>query len=242
MNIAIIGYGKMGHSIEQLARQRGHQIGLIIDQDNTTDLNANNLKSIDVAIEFSTPETAYDNYMTCFENNIPVVSGTTGWMALYDKLITYCKAHNQTFFYASNFSLGVNLFFKLNSFLAKMMQHFPEYNIRLDETHHIHKLDAPSGTAITLANDILSYAKQYSSWQLNTDQENKKLPVYAHREGETIGTHSIQYHSAVDTITIEHKAHNRDGFALGAVMAAEFIENKTGCFSMDDLLQSFKIF
>jgi len=240
MNLAIIGYGKMGKMIEQLATKKGHTIGLIIDINNTQDLNARNLKDIDCAIEFTTPQTAIQNYMICFENHIPVVSGTTGWLDQMEMIKNQCNKNKGGFFYASNFSLGVNILFKVNQYLANIMKHFKAYDITIDETHHIHKLDIPSGTAITLAKQILEKNTQKQQWSLNPVSDSD-LQITSHRKGEIVGIHKIAYTSPIDSITIAHDAFSREGFANGAIMAAEFLKDKNGYFGMNDLLKSFNI-
>lgn len=240
MNIAIIGYGKMGKMIEQLAIAKGHSIGLIIDIENQSDLNTENLKSIDCAIEFTTPQAAVNNFLTCFENGIPVVSGTTGWLNQLDMVKTKCLHHNGAFFYASNFSLGVNILFKLNDYLAQIMEKFKDYNVTIDETHHIHKLDKPSGTAISLANQILEKNQSKQQWSLNPANSND-LKISSHRKDEIVGIHKITYQSPIDEITIAHEAFSRKGFIIGAIMSAEFLKDKKGIFGMDDLLKSFNI-
>jgi 4-hydroxy-tetrahydrodipicolinate reductase len=229
MKITLIGYGKMGREIERAALERGHEIVLTIDVDNPEDFDSPALlTSTDVAIEFTRPESAYANYLKCFERHIPVVAGTTGWLKHLDEIEKTCREQKQTFFYASNYSLGVNLFFALNRHLARMMNRFPEYDVRMEEIHHIHKLDAPSGTAITLAEEIVK----------NIDRKNRDtLPIESIREGEVPGTHEVVYESNADLIRIRHEVKNRTGFALGAVLAAEFIHGKTGFFNMDDLLR-----
>ena len=235
MRIALIGYGKMGKEIEQIARNRGHEIGLIIDQDNQNDLNSDKLKDIDVAIEFTNPESAYENYQICFEANVPVVSGTTGWLDKIDLVKEKCNA-GSGFFYASNFSLGVNLFFELNKKLSKLMAPFEEYNADMEEIHHIHKLDSPSGTAITLAEGIIENHPKKDKWIEATSMKEDEISILAKRHGAVPGTHSITWHSEVDEITIQHLAYSRKGFALGAVLAAEFMPKKQGFFGMKDLL------
>lgn len=242
MKIAIIGYGKLGRIIEQIAIQRGHTIVSTIDINNQEDFMSDAFRSADVAIEFTTPSTAFDNYQRCFNAGIPVVSGTTGWTQRLDEIIKQCKEESQTFFYASNFSIGVNLFFAINSYLAKLMNQYPAYNVSLTEIHHIHKLDAPSGTAITLAEGILQELSRKQAWRLadktetNTPNDPDDLIIRAIREDETPGTHEVRYDSDVDVITIRHEAKSRDGFALGAVLAAEFTAGKKGFFTMHDLL------
>ena len=222
MKIALIGYGKMGKTIEQIALQRGHQIVSIIDINNTADFDSEAFRSADVAIEFTTPATALNNYMRCFAANVPVVSGTTGWLDHLDEVKAKCEQEGKTFFYASNFSVGVNIFFALNRYLAKIMNNFPAYDVRMTEVHHIHKLDAPSGTAITLAEGILEHIDRKKRWTLETAEQPTDLPIHAIREGEVPGIHEIVYESEADTISIKHDAKSRAGFALGAVIAAEF--------------------
>jgi len=226
----------MGREIEKAALERGHEIVSIIDIDNPEDFDSPAfLRSTDVAIEFTRPESAYANYRKCFERHIPVVAGTTGWLKHLDEIEKICREQSQTFFYASNYSLGVNLFFALNRQLAKMMNRFPEYDVRMEEIHHIHKLDAPSGTAITLAEDIVKHI----------DRTNRDtLPIESKREGEVPGIHEVVYESDADMIRIRHEAKNRKGLALGAVLAAEFIYGKAGFFTMDDfftIINNFKI-
>ena len=235
MKIALIGYGKMGKTIEQIALQRGHQIVSIIDINNTADFDSEAFRSADVAIEFTTPATALGNYMRCFEANVPGVSGTTGWLSHLDEVKAKCEQEGKTFFYASNFSVGVNIFFALNRYLAKIMNGFPAYDVRMTEVHHIHKLDAPSGTAITLAEGILDNVERKERWTLETAEQPTDLPIHAIREGEVPGIHEIIYESEADTISIKHDAKSRAGFALGAVIAAEFTAGKKGFLGMNDL-------
>ena len=235
MKIALIGYGKMGKTIEQIALQRGHQIVSIIDINNTADFESEAFRSADVAIEFTTPATALGNYMRCFAANVPVVSGTTGWLEHLDEVKAKCEQEGKTFFYASNFSVGVNIFFALNRYLAKIMNGFPAYDVRMTEVHHIHKLDAPSGTAITLAEGILDNVERKERWTLETAEQPTDLPIHAIREGEVPGIHEIIYESEADTISIKHDAKSRAGFALGAVIAAEFTAGKKGFLGMNDL-------
>jgi 4-hydroxy-tetrahydrodipicolinate reductase len=237
MKIALIGYGKMGKEIEQIALSRNHTLPLIIDLNNINDFTAENLKKVDVAIEFSKPETSVQNIRKCFEAGTPIVCGTTGWLDKYDEIVKECIDNNQTFFYASNYSLGVNIFFKLNTFLAKIMNNFPEYEIVMEEVHHTQKLDAPSGTAISLANDILNEVDRKSSWQLDGQDSPEKLRINAIRRDTVPGIHTIKYDSEVDFIEMTHSAKSRKGFALGAVIAAEFIAGKKGVFNMNDLLK-----
>lgn len=237
MKIALLGYGKMGKEIEKIAIERGHTISLIIDISNKADLTIQNLKKADVAIDFSIPESAFDNILVCFEAGIPIVSGTTGWLDKFNVVTKICRDKNQTFFYASNYSLGVNLFFHLNRKLARMMNGFENYNVSMTEIHHTQKLDAPSGTAISLANDIVNLIDRKKRWELNVNSGEDVLGINAVREGTVPGTHIITYDSDIDSIEIKHAAKGRRGFAFGAVLAAEFIKNKKGLFSMDDLLK-----
>jgi len=236
MKIAIIGYGKMGHEIARIAKNRANEISLIIDADNASDLNTKNLKKVDVAIEFSSPDAAKNNIITCLKNNTPVVSGTTGWLDSWEEVSNICRENNGALFYASNYSIGVNILFAINSKLASIMDSFPEYEASMKEVHHIHKLDAPSGTAITLAEQITRNLQRNTAWSLEADKEGK-LFIDAQREGEVKGFHSVSYDSDLDTITISHHAKSREGFATGAVMAAEFIQGKNGIFGMEEMLK-----
>ena len=237
MKIALIGYGKMGKTIEQIALNRGHQIVSIVDINNPEEFQSANFKSADVAIEFTTPATAFDNYMKSFAAGVPVVSGTTGWLDRIGEIKEKCEKEGKTFFYASNFSIGVNIFFALNKYLAKIMNNFPSYNISMTETHHIHKLDAPSGTAITLAEGSIENVDRKDRWTLETAEQPTDLPIHAIREGEVPGIHEVTYESDVDYISIKHDAKSRAGFALGAVVAAEFTAGKKGFLGMDDMLK-----
>ncbi len=237
MNAAIIGYGKMGKEIEKILIERGHKVTLIIDQDNTADLDAAHLKEVDVAIEFSTPQTAYSNIVKCLEYNTPVVCGTTAWLDRYDEVKQLCESKKGTFFYASNYSIGVNLTFRLNEMLARMMNRFPEYDVTLEEVHHTQKKDAPSGTAITLADGIVSNLDRKKRWVNGMTTNPAELEVQAIRRSVVPGIHTVTYESEADVITLSHNAKSRRGFALGAVLAAEFIQNKRGVFSMKDLLE-----
>ena len=237
MNIALLGYGKMGKEIEKISLERNHQIILKIDIDNQQDSTPENLRKADVAIDFSTPATAYGNIMKAFKAGIPVVCGTTGW---YDKLAEIkdvCQREHQTFFYATNFSIGANIFFALNNYLAAIMNNYPSYNAEMKEIHHIHKLDAPSGTAITLANDLIKKVDRKKSWELNKSSDESVVKITAVREDEVPGTHIIAWDSQVDRIEIMHEAKSRKGLALGAVLAAEFIKDKKGVFTMGDLMK-----
>lgn len=236
MNVALIGYGKMGHEIEKVLISRGHTIGLIIDVNNPQDLNKEKLKGIDVAIEFSTPTTAADNIIKCLRCSTPVVCGTTAWLDRFDEVANICKQEDGALFYASNYSIGVNLFFKLNEHLAKMMNAFPEYDVTMEEVHHTQKKDAPSGTAITLAESILNNLDRKTKWVGQTTIVPEELEIVAIRRSVVPGTHSITYESDVDNITMTHMAKNRSGLALGAVLAAEFTIGKKGILSMDDLM------
>ncbi len=230
MKIALLGYGKMGKTIASLATDAGHEIVL-------TTSNAGQITSFNnanVAIDFSVPSAAVANIKLAIDHNIPVISGTTGWLDNYDSVVDYCNANQGAMLYASNFSVGVNLFFALNKSLAKLMEDHPEYEPSITEIHHTQKLDAPSGTAITLANQILKYS-QKKQWALH-NKNNKDLCIDAKREGDIKGTHYVQYKSAVDTITISHEAHSREGFALGALLAANWIQGKQGIFGMNNVL------
>lgn len=236
MKIALIGYGKMGQAIEKIALDRGHEIVSIIDVSRDDSFDDESFKSADVAIEFTHPEAAYSNYLKCFEANIPVVSGTTGWLDKLPQIEERCKNGEQTFFYASNFSLGVNIFFELNKQLARIMNKMSEYNVSMEEVHHTQKLDAPSGTAITLAEGIIENIDTKSDWKLDKEENSSDLAIKAIREGEVPGIHTIKYESPVDEIIIHHSAKSRHGFALGAVLAAEFAAQNKGFLSMNDLL------
>ncbi len=233
MKIALLGYGKMGKTIEEIAINRGHEIVLKINDDiENYDLKE---KEVDVAIDFSIPKAAFKNITTCFQNNIPVVSGTTGWLDQYEKARSICKKENSAFIYASNFSLGVNVFFELNEKLAGMMQGLEDYSVEIEEIHHVQKLDAPSGTAISLAEQILDKNSRLKGWQLD-DAEKDEIPIHAKRIEDVHGTHNVTYESPIDKIEIIHTAKSRQGFALGAVVAAEYIKDKTGIFTMKDVL------
>lgn len=236
MNIAIIGYGKMGHEIEKICRDRGHNIVCTIDAGEESKFDSEDFRKADVAIEFSSPQSALNNYKRAFAANVPVVSGTTGWLDNISEVKQACEEEGQTFFYASNFSLGVNILFAVNKYLANIMNDFPEYNVHVDETHHIHKLDAPSGTAITIAEGILESVERKKQWKLDEQKSEIDLQINAYRKDEVPGIHSIKYESEVDTIKLTHDAKSRKGFALGAVVAAEFTATKKGFLGMDDLL------
>ena len=237
MKIALIGYGKMGKEIEKIARARGHEIVCIIDIGEESRFESPDFKRADVAIEFTSPESAFANYMRAFDAGVAVVSGTTGWLYRLNEVRQRCEKEGKTFFYASNFSLGVNIFFALNSYLAKLMNQFPDYDVRMEETHHIHKQDAPSGTAITLAEGIFENLDRKKTWALNKANNTNELEIKAFREGEVPGIHSVIYQSEADSIRITHDAKNRKGFALGAVLAAEFTKGKKGFLGMEDMLK-----
>ena len=230
MKIALLGYGKMGKVIERIALERGHEIVLKKDQDTPFD----GLKNADVAIDFSVPDSAVANISECLNNGIPVISGTTGWLTNYPKMVQLCEEKNGSFIYGSNFSLGVNVFFELNEYLAKMMANLKQYNVSMEEIHNTQKLDAPSGTAITLAEGIIKNTN-YANWTLETPISNE-IHIDAKRIENVPGTHSIFYDSEVDQIEIKHTAHSREGFALGAVIAAEWLIGKKGVFTMKDVL------
>jgi 4-hydroxy-tetrahydrodipicolinate reductase len=230
MNIALLGYGKMGKAIEQVALKRGHKIVLKVDIDHKD----YDFSTVDLAIDFSDPSAAFQNIYNCIENDIPIVSGTTGWLSRYEEIVDFCKRKSGAFIYASNFSVGVNLFFNLNEYLSKIMKNMRGYDVEMEEIHHIHKLDAPSGTAITLAESIIENSNK-TRWNLENEEENN-LYIAVKREGEVPGTHSVMYKSSVDSIEIKHTAFNRDGFALGAVIAAEWLLGKKGIYSMKDVL------
>ncbi|GAA4958764.1 4-hydroxy-tetrahydrodipicolinate reductase [Algibacter aquimarinus] len=231
MNIALLGYGRMGQTIEQIALKRGHKIVLKVDKDDKD----YDITKADVAIDFSIPTVAFNNISNCLNHNVPVISGTTGWLEDYHKAVALCKEKKSAFIYASNYSLGVNIFFELNKTLAKMMSNLKQYNVSMEEIHHTKKLDAPSGTAISLANDIISNHESFDNWKLDETGESI-IPITAKRIEDVPGTHTVTYESEVDTVSIEHIAHNRQGFALGAVIAAEWIIGKTGVFTMSDVL------
>ncbi len=235
MNIALIGYGKMGKAIETIAKERGHRIALIIDQHNLQYLTKENLQKIDVAIEFTGPHSAVSNLSNCINAGTPVVCGSTGWLQQWDEIKNLCQQQQGALIYASNFSVGVNLFFELNKQLAVLMNNHPAYKISVEETHHTEKKDAPSGTAISLAEQILQQISRKKNWTMASPADDEIL-ISSKRIDPAPGTHTIKYSSAIDDIEITHTAHNRIGFATGAVLAAEFLLNKTGLFSMKDVL------
>lgn len=231
MKIALLGYGRMGKTIEKIAIKKGHEIVLKVDESTKNyDITLAN-----IAIDFSIPSVAFKNISNCLKNNVPVVSGTTGWLDKFDEAKELCNHNNGGFIYASNFSLGVNIFFELNEYLAKMMKNLDQYQISMEEIHHTKKLDAPSGTAITLAEDIIKYTNK-NNWALNVTNNKSEIPIVSKRIPNIPGTHSVVYTSEVDTVDIKHTAHNRDGFALGAVIAAEWLIDKKGVYTMKDVL------
>ena len=236
LTLALIGYGKMGKAIEEIALAKGHTIILRISIENIADFTEDALSGADVAIEFTGPESAAENIKKCLEAGVPVVSGSTGWLQEWNAVETVCAANGGTLLYASNFSVGVNLFFELNNYLARLMRNYPGYNVRMEEIHHTQKKDAPSGTAITLAEQVIAGLDNKTRWVLNDLTQADAVPIVAHRMEHVPGTHTITYSSPIDNIDITHTAHNRDGFAIGAVLAAEYIAGKQGIFSMKDVL------
>jgi len=236
MRVALIGYGKMGRAIEKVLLERGHTVTLTVDVDNVCDLNPGRLNGVDVAIEFSTPDTAYDNVTRCLENGIPVVCGTTAWTDRLEEAKTLCRARGGAFFYASNYSVGVNIFFKINERLAQSMNRFGDFDVTVEETHHTRKRDAPSGTAITIADGILRNIDRKKSWTLGTTTVAEELEVSAIRRGIVPGTHTVTWEAPEEQITMTHTVKSRNVLAEGAVLAAEFICGKKGFFTMDDLL------
>jgi 4-hydroxy-tetrahydrodipicolinate reductase len=231
MKIALLGYGKMGQVIERIATERGHEIVLKKEENNTFD----GLSNADVAIDFSVPSAAVSNITNCLNTNVPVISGTTGWLEHYEEMVTLCNRTKGAFISSSNFSLGVNIFFEINEYLAKMMSKLDSYTVQMEEIHHTQKLDAPSGTAISLAKGIIENSK-YTNWTLE-EPTSDQIQIDAKRIGTIPGTHSVTYNSNVDNIEIKHTAHNREGFALGAVIAAEWIIGKQGVFTMKNVLE-----
>lgn len=236
MKIALIGYGKMGKTIEQVAVSRGHQIVLKIDLENSDALNKENLSAVDVAIEFTGPHTAFENVLKCIQFQTPVVCGSTGWLNHISEIEQSCNKHEGSFIYASNFSVGVHIFFELNKKLAQLMDGQTQYDIRIKEIHHTQKKDAPSGTAITLAEDLLANNAQKNKWVSKQSNAPNELVITSERIDPYPGLHEVSYQSEIDEIVISHNAHNRNGFALGAVLAAEYIHNKKGIFTMKDVL------
>ncbi|MEI6555090.1 MAG: 4-hydroxy-tetrahydrodipicolinate reductase [Paludibacter sp.] len=237
MKIALIGYGKMGKTIERIARERGHEIVSVIDVDNLDDFDSDAFKSADVAIEFTIPKVALNNYRRAFASGVAVVSGTTGWTEELPQLKKEIEEGGKTLFWSSNFSLGVNIFMAVNKYLAKIMNEFPTYNVEMTEVHHTQKLDAPSGTAITLAEGILENLDRKTTWTKETENNPQEMAIKSIREGQVPGIHTIRYESEVDSIEITHDARSREGFALGAVVAAEFTCGKKGFLGMQDMLQ-----
>lgn len=242
MKIALLGYGKMGQIIERIAVERGHEIVLKISVDNTADFTVSNLEKADVAIDFSTPNAAVANIYKCFEAGVPVVVGTTGWYGKLQEIKNDCLSSNNTLLYGSNFSVGVNLFFHLNKVLAKLMNNYPSYEVQVEEIHHTQKLDAPSGTAMTIAEGIIEELDRKSEWlnevvgtPIPEVIKNEQLLIESHRIENVPGTHTVIYSSEVDDIEIKHTAHNRSGFALGAVIAAEWLEKKEGFYNITDI-------
>ena len=236
MNIALIGYGRMGHEIEAIAVSRRHVIKVIIDQDNTADLNESVFKGIDAAIEFSSPAAAFQNISKCLGMKIPVVSGTTGWLDNYEKAVEICRENGTSFIHSTNFSIGVNLLFLLNRELARRMESYENYSVSVQEIHHTKKLDAPSGTAITLADGIAEKHGSYDGWCFENDQKSTYVPIRAVREGDVPGTHTVTWESDIDKLILRHEAKNRKGFALGSVVAAEYISSRQGIFTMSEVM------
>ncbi len=236
MKIALIGYGKMGHAIEKVAVSRGHEVVLRISTSNIDELTAENLRMADVAIEFTTPESAENNVRKCIDAGVNIVSGTTGWSEGVSNAKAYAIKQHTGFLHATNFSIGVNIFFEVNKLLAGLMNGRSEYSVEVDETHHVHKKDMPGGTALTIVEQIIEKLRNKTGWALNSKTTEEIIPVYAHRTGEVPGTHRVTYSSAIDSIDIIHTAHNRDGFAQGAVFAAEYMAGRKGVFTMKDVL------
>lgn len=237
MKIALIGYGKMGMAIEKIALEKGHTCPFKITNKNSADINLITPETADVAIEFTVPGAAVANISTLLKNKVPVVCGTTGWLDQLPEIEKLTKENDTAFFYASNFSVGVNIFFKVNKMLAEIMNDFNDYDVEMEEIHHIHKLDAPSGTAITLAEGVLEKFDSKKNWALDEAKTAEELKITAKRIEEVPGTHSITYNSPIDSIEITHTAHNRTGFALGSVLAAQWLKDKKGVFGMDDMLK-----
>lgn len=230
MNIALLGYGKMGKVIEGIALQRNHTISVIVDNDNDWITKKDQLSKVDLAIDFSTPDTILANIDNCFELNIPIVIGTTGWYNQIESIKKKCEYKNQSLLWASNFSIGVNIFFKVNQMLAKLMNNYSDYEVEMGEIHHTGKLDAPSGTAISLANDIIEQLDRKNNWELDNSTSKESLSIYSQRIDPVPGTHSIVYNSNIDTLEIKHTAKNREGFAMGAILAAEWLQNRHGFY------------
>lgn len=236
LNIAIIGYGKMGKTIEKVLNERGHEVVLKITSKNKDLMTTENLQKADVAIEFTNPTSAVENFYKCFEAGLPVVSGSTGWFSQLESVKNKVKQHNGSLFYAPNFSVGVNIFFHINKLMAKLMNQQEEYDVDMEEIHHTEKLDSPSGTAIKTAEILLNELERKNNWVENTENKSNELLITAKREPEVRGTHTVRYFSDIDELTFTHKAYSRKGFALGSVLAAEFIVSKKGIFEMKDML------
>lgn len=238
MRILLIGYGKMGRAIENIALQRGHHITHKIDLSNSASLATFNPKTVDIALEFSQPTAAYSNIWQCLAKNVPVISGTTGWLAKKEELCAYCEARQGTFFYASNFSIGMHILCKVNTFLAKLMDQYPEYEVTLAEEHHLEKKDTPSGTAIALAEGIIQNMRRKKGWETASTPQKDMLGILAKRKHDVPGTHTVTYTAPLDTLELKHTAHSREGFALGVVLVAEWIQDKQGILGMEDFLRS----
>lgn len=236
MRLALIGYGKMGKTIHEIAQKYGDDVPYIIDKDNHSDIIKMNGDNVDVAIEFSNPHSAFDNIKYCVENGIPVVSGTTGWLDQYDEIVNITKANKGAFMYASNYSIGVNIFFELNKFLAEKMRNYLQYKCAVEEIHHTEKLDAPSGTAITIAEGIIANSDQFKGWINEKSDQNHELSIISKREPHVPGTHIVNYHSQIDEIEIKHTAFSRTGFAQGAYDAAKWLKDRSGVYSIQDML------
>ncbi len=236
MKIALVGYGKMGHEIEKVALSRGHEVVCTVDINEEDKFESDAFRSADVAIEFTGPQTAFDNYLKCFKAGLPVVSGSTGWIARMPEIKAICEREKRTFFYASNFSLGVNLLFALNRFLAEKMNAFPQYDVKMKEIHHTQKLDSPSGTAISLAQDVIACVDRKHSWVNEPATDGDRIGIVSERIGMTPGYHEVVWESADDTLVISHDAKSRAGLALGAVLAAEYVQHHSGFLGMSDLL------
>ncbi|HTL10431.1 MAG TPA: 4-hydroxy-tetrahydrodipicolinate reductase [Chitinophagaceae bacterium] len=236
LKIALVGYGKMGKAIEEIALQRGHEIVLKIDLNNADDLTTEHLQTADVAIEFTGPESAFNNVMKCLAAGIPLVCGSTGWLEHIEEAKEYCREHNGCFLYASNFSVGVNIFFEINKRLAALMNPHSEYAVSMEEIHHTQKKDAPSGTAVTLAEQVLEKIDWKKNWVNQLSDDPQAIPIISKRIDPAPGTHLVRYQSPIDSIEIVHTAHSRTGFATGAVLAAEFVKGKKGIFSMKEVL------
>jgi 4-hydroxy-tetrahydrodipicolinate reductase len=236
MNIALIGYGRMGHEIESIALKRGHAIKLIIDIENRDELREDKMSGVDVVIEFSSPDAAFDNISRCLELSVPVVSGTTGWLDDYERAVEICKRRGTAFIHSSNYSIGVNILFRLNEELARHMAGYPDYTVSIEEIHHTRKLDAPSGTAISLAEGIAGRHPLYEGWCYENEKKDKYVPVKSVREGDVPGIHTVTWNSEIDSISLRHDAKNRKGLAMGAVVAAEYIHSRKGIFTMRDVM------